>query len=476
MVEAELDRDALHQPLDREIKLRAAEAPDQARRHFVGEHDTVRHIDVPDVVGPRHRAVHAVERARHRRAQEGAVVLALVETQREDAALFGDRGLDLGDAVRPRACGDEMLDAVLDPFHRPPGDLRRDRGQHHVGKHRELDAEAAAAVGRDAQPHLGAGHPQRLRHHRMGREWPLEIRGDVVALVVGMVLGDDDVALHRREGEPRVVHGERHPGIGTGKGAGGIAVGEFADRDLVGLAFGVEQRRRFVAGGDGVDHSGQRLVIDLDQLRGILRHIPVLGDDQRHRLADITHPLDRERPLVHRRLERNQERIGECAHVLAGDDRGDPRQAARSRRIDAADDGMGVGRTDHMGLQRAARLRQIVGIAAAPRQQCGVFLAGERHTERGHQSTVERPSRDHSASRVERGAARRVGKGASRRRAHADLADLSTWARFALPTLRAYAAASRKGALAKRRPQASKATPSASLPYRPLRDRCAGSC
>ena len=53
MVEAELDGDALHQPLDREIELRPAEAADQARRHLVGEHDAVGHVHVWDVVGAR---------------------------------------------------------------------------------------------------------------------------------------------------------------------------------------------------------------------------------------------------------------------------------------------------------------------------------------------------------------------------------------------------------------------------------------
>ena len=145
VVEAELDRDALHQPLDGEIELRAAEAADQARRHLVGEHDAVGHVHIGDVVGPGHGAVHAVERPRHRGAQEGAVVFELVEPQRQDAALLGHRRLDLGDAVRPRARGDQVLDPVLDPFHRAPGDLRRDGGEHDVGEHRELDAEAAAA-------------------------------------------------------------------------------------------------------------------------------------------------------------------------------------------------------------------------------------------------------------------------------------------------------------------------------------------
>ena len=41
MVEPELDRDALHQPLQRQIELRTAEAADQARRHLVGQHHAV---------------------------------------------------------------------------------------------------------------------------------------------------------------------------------------------------------------------------------------------------------------------------------------------------------------------------------------------------------------------------------------------------------------------------------------------------
>ena len=94
-IEIELHRDALHQPLQRQIKLRPAKAADQARRHFVGEHDAVGHLDIGDVVGAGHRAVHAVERPRHRRAQKRAVILELIEFQPENAAVVGDRGLDL---------------------------------------------------------------------------------------------------------------------------------------------------------------------------------------------------------------------------------------------------------------------------------------------------------------------------------------------------------------------------------------------
>ena len=196
MVEPKLDRDPLHQPLQREIELRPAEAANEARRHLVGEHDAVDHVDIGNVVAAGDRAVHAVERPGHRRAQERAVVLELIELQPEDLAVLGHRRLDLGDAVRPGARGEQMLDAVLDPFHRAAGDLRGERGQHHIGKHRELDAEAAAGVRRDAQPHLRARHAQRPRHHRMRAERTLEVRHAVVA-VVGRI-----VRARRRRSTP----------------------------------------------------------------------------------------------------------------------------------------------------------------------------------------------------------------------------------------------------------------------------------
>ena len=82
MIELELDRDPLHQPLQRQVKLRPAEAADQARRHLVGQHDAVDHVDIGDVVGAGERAMHAVERAGHRRAQERAVIFELIEPQR----------------------------------------------------------------------------------------------------------------------------------------------------------------------------------------------------------------------------------------------------------------------------------------------------------------------------------------------------------------------------------------------------------
>ena len=375
MIELELDGDALHQPLERQKELRAAEAADQARRHLVGEHHAVHHVDIGNVVGAGDRAVHAVERPRHGRAQEGAVVLELIEPQREDAAVLGDGGLDLGDAVGTGAGGEEMLEPVLDPFHRPAGDAGGDRGQHDIGKHRELDAEAAAGVGRDAQSQLRAGHAQRARHHRVGAERALEIRQHVVALVGRPVFRDDDVALHRGEGVARIAAGQRDAGVRLRERALGVAVGEFADRDLVALGLGMQQRRRRLARGARVDHGCERLVVDAHQVGGILGEVARFGDHDGDRLADIAHALDRERPLVHRRLERDQERVGELAHVLAGDDRPDAVLRQCRARIDAGNLGVRVRRADDVSVQRAGRHRQVVGIAPAPRQQRRIFLA-----------------------------------------------------------------------------------------------------
>ncbi len=271
-----------------------------------------------------------------------------------------------------------MLGAVLDPFHRAAGDLRGERRQHHIGEHRELDAEAAAGVGRDAQPHLRPGHAQRLRHHRMRRERPLEIGQTIVAAVGRVVARDADVAFHRRERQPMEVHRQLDDLVGLLERALGVAVVEFANRDFVGLGFLVQEHGRFLARFERVDHGLARRIFDRDQLGGVLGEIAALGHHQRHRLADIAHAADRERPLVDLRLQRHQERIGDFPDILAGEHRPDAVHGERRRCVDLHDIGVRMRRADHVGCQRAGRHRQIVGIAPAPRQQCRVFLAQRR--------------------------------------------------------------------------------------------------
>ena len=224
----------------------------------------------------------------------------------------------------------------------------------------------------------------------MRAERSLEICQHVVAVVGRAVLRDDDVAFHRREREPRIVDFQRDARIRLLERSVGVAVGELADGYLVGPGFGMQDRRSRAARGLEVDHGFERPVFDVHQFGRILGEVAAFGHHQRHRLADIAHALDRQRPLIDRRLQRDQERIGQLAYVLAGDHR--PYAGLRQRlgRVDADDVGMRVRRTDHVAMQGAGRYRQVIGIASASGQQRGVFLAKRGRAESGGQRSPRR--------------------------------------------------------------------------------------
>jgi hypothetical protein len=204
---------------------------------------------------------------------------------------------------------------------------------------------------------------------------PLEIRQHVVAAFGRIVLGDHDVAFDRRERQTRKFRRHGDAAIGAGESAFGVAIGKFAHRDFVGLGLRMDEQRGFLARGARIDDCFERRVFDRHQLGGVFGDVATLGDDQRHRLADIAHALDRQRPLLHRRFFGGEKRLRQLAHVVAGDD--GPDAVVRQRRgdIDRNNIGVRMRRADHMGVQRADRDGQVVGVAAAARQQCGVLLA-----------------------------------------------------------------------------------------------------
>ena len=145
-IEAELDGDALHHALDAEVHLRPAEAPHHAARQLVGHHQAVGDGEVLDVVGAGQAAVLAVQRPRHGRAQIGAVVVQLVETEGRDLAVAGDRGLEADDAVGGRRRRRKVFETVFHPFDGLPDHLGGGGHEHHIGEDRLLDPEAATRI------------------------------------------------------------------------------------------------------------------------------------------------------------------------------------------------------------------------------------------------------------------------------------------------------------------------------------------
>ncbi len=169
--------------------------------------------------------------------------------------------------------------------------------------------------------------------------------------------------LHRRPGHAGDMKFHRDDMLGLGKsavGRGGVAE-PGVDEDIVPHL--VPDRRRVrgqrVA---GLRRPRQRRVFDRDRLRRVERLLGRLGHDHRHRLADMAHPVGRQRHLRadkdraaagtgqfhvvaglrHRVVRDRGKPVG--AAVRSGEDAEHPRHRRRPRRVDAHDPRMRVGR------------------------------------------------------------------------------------------------------------------------------------
>ena len=184
-----------------------------------------------------------------------------------------------------------VLAAGLDPLDRPATErLAGEQHQRVVGVAEDLGAERAADIGADA-----ADLVLRHAHHERGQQKPLDVRRlaghpDRVLVGAGVVPADVAADLHRVR-DQALVH---DPLADDDFGAidGGIGARLVADRPLeddVVRRVLVELRGAGLDRLVGVDHGGQRLVIDDDRLERIDRLGLGLGDDGSDAL---TGPLD----------------------------------------------------------------------------------------------------------------------------------------------------------------------------------------
>ena len=115
-----------------------------------------------------------------------------------------------------------------------------------------------------------------------------------------------------------------------------------------------------------IDDGGTRPVRDVDQLERVLGAGSGRRDDDRHRLADIAHTVDRDRPAFHRRLHADDEAAVKSALTCSpGEDGGNAGQCCAASVSIAEDIGMGVRRAQDRRVQRARPDAEIVDETAA---------------------------------------------------------------------------------------------------------------
>ena len=276
----------------------------------------------------------------------------------------------------------------------------------------ELDVEtvARAEIAADIlrhDPHLLGLDPEHggelgLLAHRPAAAGP---QGAAAAGAVPMAEGG--ARLDRHPSYPRDVEFHRDDVVGSGKGAVGLRrVAEpGVDEDIVRHLVPNHRsaRRQSLR---HLRHPGQRRVFDRDRLRRVECLRRRLGHHHRHRLADMAHPIGRQRQLRadedrpaagagqlhvvaglrHRAVRDRGKPVGEA--VLSGKDAEHPSHRRRPPGVDPHDPGMRVGRAHDrgMGLPRQA---EIVAEPTRAGQQPLILLAPQRLPDGAEQRCLE---------------------------------------------------------------------------------------
>jgi len=211
------------------------------------------------------------------------------------------------------------------------------------------------------------------------------LAGDVqrVRVVGAAVRGHGRARLDRVRNQPVVDDVDLGDvrGLGERRVDGGLV----AQRPRVALVAGclfVDLRRAGFERGNTVHHRRQHLVVDIDQLRGVLRLVRRLGDDQRDRVADVAHLALRQhrmRRLVHRLAvgARDEPAARQAVHPLEvgpGEHGDHPRRGLCLRGVDLADLCVGVRRAQEVRV-RVVRRVDVVGVLPRAGQEAQVFPA-----------------------------------------------------------------------------------------------------
>ena len=328
-VDAETAGDQVDAGLDREVGRRLAKPPDRHLAGLVRRHRDRLVGDAAEPVGADQRGDRLAELERPAPGI-GAHVVDRPQLHRADRAVAVEGERHVEQPVRPvRVAARHVVEPVLDEAHRHPQPAREVSGYHRV-LDATLDAVAAAHVDVvvDADP--------------VGRDFQ---RARDLLLVVGHLDRGPDVEDFP-DGIPARQHAEgldRH----GGRAPPARAVGErvFRRREIrlhrppfesfahqhVAAVLGMDRRRIRLQERLDPDRRRQRLVLDRDQLGGVLGEIARIGDHGGHPFAGIARHPDRQRePLYLRDVEPVEQRRRLRRELVAGQHRMHP--GARERR------------------------------------------------------------------------------------------------------------------------------------------------
>ena len=221
----------------------------------------------------------------------GHAVAADVGVQRllqpDELAVLVERQRSFDHHVARLIVGHERLGAVGQPLHRLAELARRPHGKHVFGVEMRARPEPAAHVAGDNVEFLrvAAEHDRRVALEPVNA-----LVADVELEAVALVFRDAAARLHLRVGdavEPELLLDHGGGVLECFLRRGEVAVGR-VEGDVIGRLVphgGCAGLDRIHAVGDG----GQHLVIDLDQLAGVLRVGEGVGDHEGDDLADMVH-------------------------------------------------------------------------------------------------------------------------------------------------------------------------------------------
>ena len=214
-------------------------------------------------------------------------------------------------------------------------------------------------------------------------------------------LADRRTRLHRIGNEAIVDEVELdHP---RRLGEGGIDRGQVAEAPVVAEVarhIGKDQRRAGLQCVCRIDNGGFLDEIDVQLVGRLARLFEGLGDDDRDRVADMAHTIDRERGmrrLCHRRavFRMDLPAAGQPAdavshHVLPGEYGGDPGRLRRCGGVDARYPRMRMRAAQDVGVE-LMRAVDVVGVGALSGQEAVILTPPDRRSDRGHCATPPPP-------------------------------------------------------------------------------------